>query len=58
MNVDVALVGVVTVPPVPDIMLHAPVPTEGALPARVTVVNPQVADLSDLHLHAMLLDPG
>ena len=43
MNVDVALAGVVTVPPAPETMLHAPVPTEGALPARVTVVNPQVA---------------
>ena len=45
MNVDVALVGVVTVPPDPDIILHAPVPIEGALAARVTVVNPQVAKL-------------
>ena len=25
-------------------MLHAPVPTVGVLPARVTEVNPQVAD--------------
>jgi hypothetical protein len=42
-KVDVALAGVVTVPPVPDIILHAPVPTDGTLPASVTLVNPQVA---------------
>ena len=40
---DVALVGAVTVPPVPEMMLQAPVPAEGALPARVTVVSPHVA---------------
>ena len=45
MNVDVALVGVVTVPPVPDTMLHAPVPIAGAFAASVTVVKPQVAEL-------------
>ena len=44
MKVDVALVGVVTVPPAPEIMLHAPVPTAGTLAARVTIVNPQVAE--------------
>jgi hypothetical protein len=41
-NVELALVGVVIVPPVPDIMLHAPVPREGVLAPSVTVVNPQV----------------
>lgn len=35
MNADVGLVGVVTLPPVPLRMLHAPVPMEGAFPARV-----------------------
>ena len=45
MKVDVALEGVVTVPTVPLTMLHAPVPTVGVLPARVTDVNPQVAAL-------------
>jgi hypothetical protein len=44
-NAEVALVGSVTVPPVPDIMLHAPVPTVGVLPASVTLVRPQVAEL-------------
>ena len=39
-----ALVGVVTVPPAPDSMLQDPVPIEGVLPARVTIVNPHVAD--------------
>ena len=42
LNVDVALAGVVIVPPDPDTMLQAPVPAEGALPASVTVVNPHV----------------
>jgi hypothetical protein len=41
LKVDVALDGVVTVPPVPEMILHAPVPTEGTLPASVTV-KPQV----------------
>jgi hypothetical protein len=45
-KVDVALAGVVTVPPAPDIILHAPDPMEGTLPARVTVVSPQVAELT------------
>ena len=35
--------GVVTVPPAPDTMLQAPVPTEAVFPARVTDANPQVA---------------
>ena len=43
LKVEVGLVGVVTVPPVPEMMLQAPVPAEGALPARVTVVSPHVA---------------
>ena len=43
-KVDVGLVAVVIVPPVPLTMLHAPVPTVGTLPARVTEVSPQVAD--------------
>ena len=42
-KVEVGLDAVVIVPPVPLTMLHAPVPTVGVLPARVTVVNPQVA---------------
>ena len=45
LNVEVADVGVVTVPPAPLMIDHAPVPTDGALPAKVTVVNPQVAEL-------------
>jgi hypothetical protein len=45
LNVDVALVGVVIVPPTPDTILHTPVPAEGTFPASVTVVNPQVAEL-------------
>ena len=44
-KVEVRLVGVVIVPPVPLTMLHVPVPTVGALPSSVTVVNPQVAAL-------------
>ena len=44
-NKDVGLVGVVTVPPAPDKIDQAPVPVAGLLPARVTVVNPQVAEL-------------
>ena len=39
------LEGVVTVPPAPLIILHAPVPMVGALAASVTDVNPQVAEL-------------
>jgi hypothetical protein len=40
---DVGFEGVVTVPPAPLIILHAPVPTEAVLAASVTFVNPQVA---------------
>jgi hypothetical protein len=43
-KVEVGLEGVVIFPPVPLTMLQAPVPTEGVLPARVTVVKPQVDD--------------
>ena len=43
-KVDVGLDGVVTLPPVPLMILHAPVPTDGVLAARVSVVSPQVAD--------------
>ena len=39
------LEGVVTVPPAPLTILHAPVPTVGAFAAKVTEVNPQVAEL-------------
>jgi len=41
-NVDVGLVGVVTVPPAPEVIVQAPVPIAGVLAARVTVVNPHV----------------
>ena len=43
LKVEVGLEGVLIVPPAPDIMLHAPVPTEGVLAASVTDVKPQVA---------------
>jgi hypothetical protein len=42
-KVDVGLVGVVIVPPAPDMILHAPVPIVGAFAARVADVSPQVA---------------
>ena len=42
-KVEVGLVGVVIVPPVPDTIVHNPVPTTGVLAARVTDVNPHVA---------------
>ncbi len=42
-NVDVALDAVVTLPPVPETILHAPVPTVGVFPAKVTLVKPHVA---------------
>jgi hypothetical protein len=42
-NVLVGLVGVVTVPPTPEVIVHAPVPIAGALAARVTDVKPHVA---------------
>jgi hypothetical protein len=38
-KVEVGLVGVVTVPPVPDWMIHAPVPAVGAFAARVADVE-------------------
>ena len=41
-NVLVGLAGVVIVPPVPETIVHSPVPTAGVLPARVTVVKPHV----------------
>ena len=43
LKLDVALDEVVIVPPAPLMMLHAPVPIDAALPARVTLVKPQVA---------------
>ena len=45
LNADVAPDGVVTVPPVPEIIVHAPAPAVAALAASVTEVNPQVAAL-------------
>ena len=42
-NVLTGLVGVVTVPPAPLIILHDPVPTAGILAASVAVVNPHIA---------------
>ena len=42
-KVDTALEVVVTVPPVPLMILHAPVPTVGVLAANITDVSPQVA---------------
>ena len=36
LKVDVGLEGVVTMPPVPLIMLHDPVPTDGVFAASVT----------------------
>ena len=41
-NVLTGLVGVVNVPPAPLTILHIPVPFKGVLPAKVTVVMPQV----------------
>jgi hypothetical protein len=43
LNVEVALAGVVIVPPVPLTILHKPVPIAGVLPPSVTLVNPHVA---------------
>jgi hypothetical protein len=40
LNVEVGLVGVVIVPPVPLTMVHNPDPTVGELPARVADINP------------------
>jgi hypothetical protein len=42
-NVEVGLVGVVILPPVPLTMVHNPVPTLGVLPARVTDMAPPEA---------------
>ena len=42
MKVEEALVASVIVPPVPLTMLQVPVPKAGVLPAKVTLVNPQV----------------
>ena len=42
-NVLTGLVGVVTAPPTPLIILHAPVPITGVLAASVAVVNPHIA---------------
>jgi hypothetical protein len=39
-NVEVGLVGVVIVPPVPLTIVHNPVPAVGVLPARVTDMAP------------------
>ena len=40
LNVEVGLVGVVIVPPVPLIVVHNPVPTLGVFPARVADIAP------------------
>ena len=37
-------VEVVTVPPVPEMIVHKPVPTVGAFPDKVAVVNPQIPE--------------
>ena len=42
-NVEVGLVALPKVPPVPITILQLPVPEMGVLAARVTVVRPQVA---------------
>ena len=44
-KVEVGLVGVVIVPPVPDTIVQSPVPIAGVFPARVTTVSPHVAIL-------------
>ena len=44
LNVDVGLAVLLKEPPVPETTLHDPVPTVAEFAARVTVVNPQVAD--------------
>ena len=43
-KVLVGLVGVVIMPPVPLIMLHAPVPTTGVFAARFVDVSPHIVD--------------
>jgi hypothetical protein len=42
-KVLVGLVGVVTVPPAPAVIVHVPVPAKGVLAARVVVVKPHNA---------------
>ncbi len=42
LKVEVGLEAFVKEPPVPETILHKPVPTVGVLPANVTEVNPQV----------------
>ena len=37
------LVGVVTVPPDPEVMVHAPVPMTGVFAAKVVLVSPHSA---------------
>jgi hypothetical protein len=44
LNVDEGLDAVAMVPPDPLTILHAPVPTVGVFAAKVTDVNPHVAD--------------
>ena len=44
MKALVGLVGVVMLPPVPDTMLHEPVPIDGELPASVVLVIPHIAE--------------
>ena len=44
LNVLVGLDAVVMDPPDPLTMLHDPLPTEGALPARVVLVSPHMDD--------------
>ena len=39
-NVLVGLLAVVMLPPVPETILYAPVPTVGVLPAKVVLVTP------------------
>jgi hypothetical protein len=42
LNVDVGFEMFTTDPPTPEIMLHAPVPTDGVFAASVTDVKPHV----------------
>ena len=42
LKILVGLEGVITVPPVPFIMLHSPVPDVGVLPASEVLVPPQM----------------
>jgi hypothetical protein len=43
-KVLVGLAGVVMLPPVPDTMLHDPVPIVGVLPASVVLVIPHISE--------------